>query len=120
MMQNNKVSNLDGQVNNLHANTHQQPSAISLEFKNFLADIEHLMTEATAMTGDDLVQVKSKLNDRIAAIKHSFDDMGDSLSSKARRSAAVTNNYVHEQPWVAIGAGAAIGLLVGFLAARRA
>jgi ElaB/YqjD/DUF883 family membrane-anchored ribosome-binding protein len=118
-MQNNKISNLDSQVNNLSASAHNTTSAISSEFKNFLADIEQLITEATSMTGDDLVQAKSKLNDRIDSIKHSFDDIGDSIGNKARRSAVITNNYVHEQPWIAIGAGAAVGLLVGFLASRR-
>ena len=118
-MQNNKISTFDGQAHSSNGATHHKPSAISLEFKNFLADIEQLITEATSMTGDDLTQAKSKLNDRIDLIKHSFDEIGDSIGTKARRSAVVTNNYVHEQPWVAIGAGAAVGLLVGFLASRR-
>ncbi len=118
-MQNNKISTLDGQAHSLSASAHNKASAISSEFKNFLADIEQLITEATSMTGDDLVQAKSKLNDRIDSIKHSFDDIGESIGSKARKSAVITNNYVHEQPWIAIGAGAAVGLLVGFLASRR-
>ena len=118
-MQNNKISNLDGQANGLSASAHNKTTAISSEFKNFLADIEQLITEATSMTGEDLVQAKSKLNDRIDSIKHSFDDIGESIGTKARKSAVITNNYVHEQPWIAIGAGAAVGLLVGFLASRR-
>jgi ElaB/YqjD/DUF883 family membrane-anchored ribosome-binding protein len=118
-MQNNKTSTLDGQAHSLSAYAQNKPSAISSEFKNFLADIEQLITEATSMTGDDLAQAKVKLNDRIDSIKHSFDDIGDSIGNKARRSAVITNNYVHEQPWIAIGAGAAVGLLVGFLASRR-
>jgi ElaB/YqjD/DUF883 family membrane-anchored ribosome-binding protein len=118
-MQNGKISNLDTQVHNVSVSAQNKTSAISSEFKNFLADIEQLITEATSMTGDDLVQAKSKLNDRIDSIKHSFDDIGDSIGTKARKSAVITNNYVHEQPWVAIGAGAALGLLVGFLASRR-
>jgi ElaB/YqjD/DUF883 family membrane-anchored ribosome-binding protein len=117
-MQNNKLS--DGQASySLSAATYAKPSAVSVEFKNFLADIEHLITEATSMTSEDLTQAKSKLNERMDSIKHSFDDLSESVSTKARKSAAVTNNYVHEQPWVAIGAGAVVGLLVGFLASRR-
>ena len=91
-MQNNKISNLDGQGHSLNASAQSKPSAISLEFKNFLADIEQLITEATSMTGDDLAQAKIKLNDRIDSIKHSFDDIGDSIGNKARRSAVITNN----------------------------
>jgi ElaB/YqjD/DUF883 family membrane-anchored ribosome-binding protein len=119
-MQNTKNSDyVDGQARSLSASAHSTSSAISMEFKNFLADIEQLISEATSMTGEDLAQAKIKLNDRIDSIKHSFEDIGEGIGHKARRSAAITNNYVHEQPWVAIGAGAALGLLVGFLASRR-
>lgn len=119
-MQHNKNSDyIDGQAHSLSASAHTKASAISSEFKNFLADIEQLISEATSMTGDDLAQAKVKLNDRIDSIKHSFDDIGETIGNKARRSAMMTNNYVHEQPWVAIGAGAAVGLLIGFLASRR-
>lgn len=117
-MQNNNLSN--GQASySLSATTQAKSSAISSEFKNFLADIEHLITEATSMTTEDLTQAKTKLNERMESIKHSFDDLSETVSAKARKSAVVTNNYVHEQPWVAIGAGAVVGLLVGFLASRR-
>jgi len=118
-MQTKKISTLDSKVNSLKESSSNKSSAISKEFQNFLTDIEHLITEATSMTSDDINQAKTKLNERIDSIKHSFDGVGDNISSTARKGAAETNKYVHEQPWVAIGAGAAIGLLVGFLASRR-
>lgn len=118
-MQNKKISTIDAAANSLSESANSKASAISTEFKNFLADIEQLITEATSMTGDDLLQAKSKLNDRIDTIKHSFDDIGESIGNKARKSAVAADHYVHEQPWVAIGAGAALGLLVGLLASRR-
>jgi ElaB/YqjD/DUF883 family membrane-anchored ribosome-binding protein len=114
-----KNSTIDGAVNNLSESANAKASVISTEFKSFLADIEQLITEATSLTGEDLLQAKSKLNDRIDTIKHSFDDMGESIGNKARKSAVVADKYVHEQPWVAIGAGAALGLLIGLLASRR-
>ncbi len=39
--------------------------------------------------------------------------------NRARKTAETTNTYVHEQPWNAIGASAAVGLLLGYLLARR-
>jgi ElaB/YqjD/DUF883 family membrane-anchored ribosome-binding protein len=105
-----KVDVLDAQT---------KPSGISAEFQHFLADIEDLVAQATSLTGDDLNRAKNTLNNRISAAKHSLEDMSDNLVQKARDGAVITNNYVHEQPWIAIGAGAAVGLLVGFLASRR-
>jgi ElaB/YqjD/DUF883 family membrane-anchored ribosome-binding protein len=95
-------------------------SGVSREFQNFLADIEDLISEATALTGDDLAVVKSKLMERVSAAKEAVEEMGGQISHRARKTVAVTNEYVHEQPWIAIGAGTATGILIGYLLARRA
>lgn len=94
-------------------------SGISREFHNFVADIEDLVKATSSLTGDDLAKAKAKLNERIAHAKESLDDVSGGLATRARQTAAITNNYVHEQPWQAIGASAAIGFLLGFALSRR-
>ena len=94
-------------------------SDASSEFHNFLSDIEDLVKETTTLTGEDLSRAKAKLSERLAEARESVGEMGNAIAQKARNTATVTNDYVHEQPWKAIGAGAAIGLLVGFALARR-
>jgi ElaB/YqjD/DUF883 family membrane-anchored ribosome-binding protein len=96
-----------------------KPNGISAEFKHFLSDIEDLVAQATSLTGEDLNKAKRTLSTRIDAAKHSLENVGGTIAEKARTSAAATDAYVHQQPWAAIGAGAAIGLLVGFLVSRR-
>lgn len=96
-----------------------KPNGISSEFKHFLSDIEDLVAQATSLTGEDLSKVKRTLSTRIDAAKHSLEDLSGNVAQKAKASATATNEYVHQQPWVAIGAGAAIGLLVGYLVSRR-
>jgi len=99
--------------------TNPKTNGISSEFKHFLSDIEELVAQATSLTGEDLSKAKRNLSTRISAAKHSLDDLSGNLAQKARTGATATNNYVHEQPWAAIGAGAALGLLVGYLISRR-
>jgi len=94
-------------------------NGISSEFKHFLSDIEDLVAQATSLTGEDLNKAKRTLSTRIDAAKHSLENVSGNIAEKARTSVAATDAYVHQQPWVAIGAGAAIGLLVGFLVSRR-
>lgn len=91
----------------------------SSELHNFIADIEDLVKEATTLTGEDLNKAKVKLSARLSEAKQSVAEMGGSLKQHARKSANSTNEYVHEQPWKAIGAGAAAGLIIGFALARR-
>jgi ElaB/YqjD/DUF883 family membrane-anchored ribosome-binding protein len=95
------------------------PSAISRELHNFLADIEDLIKDTTSLSGEELAQARDKLNERIAKARASVEAASESVVQRARHTADVTNEYVHEKPWVALGAGAALAFLVGVIIARR-
>jgi ElaB/YqjD/DUF883 family membrane-anchored ribosome-binding protein len=95
-------------------------SILAQEFQSFIADIEDLVKATTNLTGDDLSRAKAKLQQRISSAKGSAEKMGASFVHRARKTAENTNAYVHDQPWNAIGASAAVGLVIGYLLARRA
>jgi ElaB/YqjD/DUF883 family membrane-anchored ribosome-binding protein len=99
--------------------THPSASKKSTELNNFLEDLEDLIAQTTSLTGDELVNAKEKISSKIMEAKKSIEQIGDSLTSQARKSAAITDNYVHEQPWTAIAASATVGLLIGLLVSRR-
>lgn len=94
-------------------------STLAHEFQNFVTDIEDLVKATTNLTGDDLSRAKAKLQQRISSAKDSAENIGENIVNRARKTAETTNTYVHEQPWSAMGASAAVGLLLGFLLARR-
>lgn len=89
------------------------------EFHNFISDIEDLITSMTPLTGEELARAKARLSERVSAAKESIAEVSDEVVHRARKTARDTNHYVHEHPWQAIGIGAALGLLIGILAARR-
>ena len=89
------------------------------ELHNVLTDIEELITTATSLTGEDLARAKAKITARITAARKSIEMMGGAVADRARHTVKATDNYVHEQPWQAIGIGAALGLVIGFVLARR-
>lgn len=102
-----------------NAKAYRAASGMSREFHNFLADIEELISDSTSLTGEDLARVKAKLSERVAEAKESVDAMGGDIAQRARKTVAVTNEYVHEQPWKAIGISVAFGFMLGFVLARR-
>ncbi len=119
-------ANVKDAIENAHSSSKHTLAAkkeaggnVSGEFHNFIADMEDLIKEATSLTGDELNLAKAKLNQRIDSAKKSVEELGGEIAEQARHGASATNNYVHQQPWQAIGTGAAVGLLVGFLLARR-
>lgn len=89
------------------------------EFKSFLDDMEDLFQSTASATGDDLVKAKSQFKQRIKSAKATIGDASDNIFHQARKTAAVTNDYVHQQPWTVIGAGVALSFLLGFVLSRR-
>ena len=94
-------------------------TGVKREFHNFLTDIEDLITSATSLTGDDLAKAKEKLSARIESAKYSLNQMSGALVDRARSGVKATDTYVHDKPWQSIGVGAALGLLIGLVLARR-
>lgn len=91
----------------------------SREFHSFVADVEDLITSTTPLTVESLARAKENLRQHVTAAKASIETMRGDVTDQARHTAAATNHYVHENPWKSAGIGAAVGLLLGFLLARR-
>jgi len=125
MASSSKVSEIDangrgtGSIPAALAAAESDASAPEGEFHNFIADIEDLITSMTPLTGEDLARAKAKLSERVAAAKESVTVMGSEVAHRARKTARATNRYVEENPWQAVGIGAALGLLIGVVLARR-
>jgi ElaB/YqjD/DUF883 family membrane-anchored ribosome-binding protein len=94
-------------------------STQSSELHNLLADIEDLIKNQTSLTGEDLSHAKDALGKRITAAREYLDEIGKELTERTRYAVKTTDNYVHDNPWQAIGFGAVLGILVGVVVARR-
>lgn len=94
-------------------------AGVSREFHSLFTDIEDLLKSTTSLTGDDLARAKASLVARASAARASIEKMGVVIADRARNTATATDGYVHERPWQAIGIGAALGLVAGFVLARR-
>jgi ElaB/YqjD/DUF883 family membrane-anchored ribosome-binding protein len=76
----------------------ESQSGVSREFYNCLADIEDLIKETTALSGEELTRAKAKLDARIAEAKESAEVMGGMIANRARQTASASNSAVHQQP----------------------
>lgn len=97
----------------------QTGAAISSEVHSFLDDVEVLIQQVSTLGGEDLVGLRNKINQRLAAARTAAEKLGGQVASQARQAVSGTDSYVHRRPWQAIGIGAAFGMLLGLVLARR-
>jgi ElaB/YqjD/DUF883 family membrane-anchored ribosome-binding protein len=119
-----QISSTNTDTNTKSADSHfginsKHQSGVSREFHNFIADMEDLVKATSNLTGEELAKAKVKISQRVEAAKESITEMGESIVHRVGKGATVTNQYVHEKPWNAIGTTAVVGFLLGYLLARR-
>lgn len=107
------------ELNSAKHQVQESSTDVLKEFKSFLNDVEDIFQSTASLTGEDLTKAKAQLKQRINSAKETVGEASGNVFAQARKTAAITNNYVHEQPWTVIGTGVALSFLVGFLLARR-
>src|SRR2546423_1392421 len=89
------------------------------DFSDVLAEAETLLKQAAAETGDRASDLRSQVEAKLLSAKLKLQDLQDDAVDRAKAAARVTDDYVRDNPWQAIGAAAAVGFLVGVLISRR-
>lgn len=97
----------------------QATERIVADLKVLLVDCEELLKATAAQGGEKFADVRARLQQTIADIRPRLARAEAAVEAQARAAAKTTDDYVHARPWTAVGIGAAIGLAVGILAARR-
>lgn len=83
-----------------------------------LADtLDEVLQSAGSKSKDELDKLRSKAQGVLRDTRARFN--GDKISQQARDAAAQANDYVKDNPWYGVGAGAAIGIVIGVLLGRR-
>jgi ElaB/YqjD/DUF883 family membrane-anchored ribosome-binding protein len=89
------------------------------EFRTLVDSMEGVLSAAAGDSGEKLTELKGKAEASLRKAKAKLGDMERSAVAKVRKIASESDDYVHENPWTAIGIGAGIGLLLGLLIGRR-
>lgn len=84
-----------------------------------VADAEALLHATAGQTGDKIASIRSKVGESLHVAKARLAEAQESVVAQAKVAAKSTDEYVHENPWKAVGIAAAVGLVVGALISRR-
>ena len=84
-----------------------------------VTDAEELLKATAGQAGDKVAAVRARAEESIRNAKTRLAAAGDMIGERSREAARHTDQYVHENPWNAIGVAAGVGLLLGFLIGRK-
>lgn len=96
-----------------------QTSSLLDQSQEILHKTEKLIADAASATGKEAEALQARILNGLREAKSRLTDAEEVALEKARNAARATDEYVHEHPWKAIGIGAAVGVVVGMLIARR-
>lgn len=103
----------------MHANLAAPKDKLMEDFRLVVADAEALLHATANQAGESAAVARARIQKSLQVVKERMVDAEDEVIERTKEAAKVTDEYVHENPWKAIGITAALGLIVGMLIARR-
>lgn len=89
------------------------------DFQAVIDGAEELLSVTASNTEAGYAAAKKKLEHSLKVARDEIDHIEHAARLKAKQAVRATDAYVHDNPWQAIGVGAALGLAIGVLIARR-
>ncbi len=89
------------------------------EFKTLMADAEALIKATEDHSSETISSIRNKALETIAGAKASLSNLEGPLTEKAKVVAEGADDFVHRNPWEAVGVAAGLGLLIGLFLRRR-
>ena len=84
-----------------------------------VADAEELLRATASQAGEKVAAARERIQASLASAKLKLTDAERAAVEQARKAARATDEYVHENPWRAVGIAAVAGLVLGVLISRR-
>lgn len=92
---------------------------IAQDLKTVYADVEELLRATATQTGEKIGVLRERLQEHMHRAKDRLADTTEVVVDKTKQAAKVTDEYVHDHPWHAVGIAAGVGLVIGMLISRR-
>jgi ElaB/YqjD/DUF883 family membrane-anchored ribosome-binding protein len=82
-------------------------------------DAEALLQATAAQGGEKIEALRARATESLQAARRRLATVEKQALQEARQAAAAADDYVHANPWQAVGVAAGVGLLLGLLIGRR-
>ncbi|MGL4724041.1 MAG: stress response protein ElaB [Scandinavium sp.] len=81
--------------------------------------LEEILSSSGDPADEKYIELKLRAEQALDDVKNRISQASDTYYYRARQAVTRADDYVHEKTWQGIGVGAAVGLVLGLLLARR-
>jgi ElaB/YqjD/DUF883 family membrane-anchored ribosome-binding protein len=99
--------------------TGSQREKLMADLKVVVSDAEELLKLTAGEVSESSRGLRERMQDRLNDARSNLVALQATATRKAKEAGHVADEYVHENPWRAVAAGAGVGLVVGLLIGRR-
>lgn len=89
------------------------------DLRNMIEDTEELLRLTAEQVGERVVEVRKRAQSSLAQARAQLARVQSEAVARGRQAKTEVDEYVHANPWKAIGVVGLAGLIVGSLIARR-
>lgn len=89
------------------------------DLKLVISDAEELMKLTAGEVGDKASELRMRMQDRMDKARIELANLQEVAVTKAKDAGRAADNYVHDNPWTAVGIAAGVGIVLGMLISRR-
>jgi ElaB/YqjD/DUF883 family membrane-anchored ribosome-binding protein len=100
-------------------NTMMREARMRRDLSSVADQVQDLIERLGDEGSDRLQDLRDRASGWSSLAKSKALDLGSAARDGALQAAKATHGYVRENPWRAIGVGAAAGLLIGYLVVSR-
>ena len=94
-------------------------SPVARDFQNVVDDAHELLKTVEREGEGKLNQARARAQEAYDIARQKLGEVGGQVTDTAKEYATTADDYVHSNPWQAVGIGVAVGAVVGFLLARK-
>lgn len=98
---------------------HVSKDKLMADLKVVVADAEELLKATASQTGERIAAARARAEESLKVARVRLADAQAAAVARTKAAAKATDDYVHENPWKAVGIAAVAGLLLGALISRR-
>jgi ElaB/YqjD/DUF883 family membrane-anchored ribosome-binding protein len=88
------------------------------DFRLVVSDTEELLRATAGVAGDKVSAARERIQENLDSAKARLAKAEEEFVAKSKEAAKATDEYVHDNPWKAVGIGTAVGVIVGMLIGR--